>query len=134
VFGSQHASPYIRWIHSSRNNHTGELLCRQEPIYGGTGQIKEEKFDETGYILQPPCLWGEGPGLEPMPLASGVAFTIKAITNATVGHHGEMAFPEIALVPWNKTANKPQPGVPPTEKDTTEWRLLDFNGQAGGRR
>ena len=54
------------------NNRTGELLCRQEPIYGGTGKIDLPKFDEPGYILQPPCLWGDAPGLEPMPLASGV--------------------------------------------------------------
>jgi hypothetical protein len=115
------------------NNHTGELLCRQEPIYGGTGKIDIAKFDETGYISQPPCLWGEEPGLEKMPLASGVAFTIKAITNSTVGHHGEMAFPEIALVPWNTATNKPQAGTPYKEAVKTEWRLLDFNGQAGGR-
>ena len=69
------------------NNKTGELVCRQEPVYGGTGAIKEHKFDEPGYIAQPPCLWGEGQGLEPMPLASGVEFTIKAITNSTYGHH-----------------------------------------------
>ena len=91
------------------NNKTGELLCRQEPIYGGTGRVDLAKFDEPGYQLQPPCLYGDAPGLEPMPKASGVAFTIRAITNSTVGHHGEMAFPEIALVPWNTTADKPQP-------------------------
>ena len=67
------------------------------------------------------CLWGDQPGLEPMPLASGVPFMIKAITNSTYGHHGErvdydhcarayltsdlhrvtgeMAFPEVTLVP-----------------------------------
>merc|ERR1711871_180060 len=28
------------------NNKTGELLCRQEPVYGGTGQIDLPKFDE----------------------------------------------------------------------------------------
>ena len=79
------------------NNKTGQLLCRQKPIYGGTGKVDLAKFDEVGYILQPPCLWGEAPGLEPMPLASGVAFTIKAITNATVGHHGEMPSQRL---PW----------------------------------
>ena len=44
------------------NNRTGELLCRQEPIYGGTGKLDLDKFDEPGYILQPPCLWGYQPG------------------------------------------------------------------------
>jgi hypothetical protein len=116
------------------NNKTGELICRQEPIYGGTGQVDIAKFDEEGYILQPPCLWGEGPGLEPMPLASGVSFIIRAITNSSVGHHGEMAFPEISLVPWNTTTNKAQPGYTYKEPVETEWRLLDFNGQGGGRR
>lgn len=35
-------------------------------------------------------------------------------------------------VPWNKTTNKPQPGYSYTQTVTTEWRLLDFNGQAAG--
>ena len=63
-----------------------------------------------------------------MPLASGVEFTIRAITNSTWGHHGEMAFPEIALVPWNATAGAPQPGFTPREAVQTEWRLLSFSG------
>ena len=63
------------------NNQTGELVCRQEPVYGGSGKIDLAKFDEPGYILQPPCLWGYEPGLAPMPLASGVPFLIKAITS-----------------------------------------------------
>jgi hypothetical protein len=48
-----------------RNNATGELICRQNPVYGGTGKIDLAKFDESGYILQPPCIWGDGPGLAP---------------------------------------------------------------------
>jgi|TARA_B110000208_G_scaffold33472_1_gene44119 hypothetical protein len=67
------------------NNETGELICRQEPVYGGTGAIAEKKFDEVGYIAQPPCLWGQGQGLAPMPLVSGINFLIKAITNSTYG-------------------------------------------------
>ena len=86
------------------NNVTGELVCSQKPIYGGTGKIDIAKFDEPGYILQPPCLWGDQPGLEPMPKASGVKFLIKAITHSTYGHHGEMAFPEVTLVPWKNTS------------------------------
>ena len=110
-------------------NATGEILCRQEPIYGGTGQLDLKKFDETGYILQPPCLWGDAPGLAPMPKASGVAFMIRAITNSTYGHHGEMAFPETALVPWNSTTNRAQPGKSYTSGATTKWKLLDFGGR-----
>ena len=43
------------------NNDTGELLCRQAPVYGGTGGFVSDKgatFDEPGYIATPPCLWG----------------------------------------------------------------------------
>mmetsp|Transcript_8837 Transcript_8837/g.14802 ORF Transcript_8837/g.14802 Transcript_8837/m.14802 type:complete len:558 (+) Transcript_8837:215-1888(+) len=87
------------------NNRTGELLCRQTPIYGGTGdKTVGDKFNEPGYILTPPCLWGAERALEPMPLASGVKFMVKAITNSTYLHHGEMAFPEVTLVPWSASA------------------------------
>ena len=65
------------------NNATGELVCAEKPVYGGTGQIDLPKFDEPGYIAIPPCLWGDHPALEPMPRASGVTFLIKAITNST---------------------------------------------------
>ena len=92
------------------NNKTGELICRQEPVYGGTGVIDLAKYDEPGYILQPPCIWGYQPGLEPPPLASGETFLIKAITNATYGHHGEMAFPEVTLIPWNTSSDRPLAG------------------------
>ena len=44
------------------NNVTGELLCRQMPIYGGTGDLTiGDKFNEPGYILTSPCLWGRSP-------------------------------------------------------------------------
>jgi hypothetical protein len=112
------------------NNRTGELLCRQEPIYGGTGKLDLGKFDEPGYILQPPCLWGYQEGLEPMPLASGVPLMIKAITNATYGHHGEMAFPEVTLVPWNKTNDRPLAG-PGTTTTTTNTPAAAAAGVAG---
>jgi hypothetical protein len=58
-----------------------------------------------------------------MPLASGVPFMIKAITNSTYGHHGEMAFPEVTLAPWNTTTNKPQPGFTYKEGVKSEWHL-----------
>jgi len=87
------------------NNKTGELVCRQTPIYGGTGdKTVGDKFNEPGYIFTPPCLWGAEPALEPMPLASGVKFMIKATTNSTYRHHGEMAFPEVTLVPWSASS------------------------------
>ena len=83
-----------------------ELLCHQAPIYGnGTGvNSKAGMYDEKGYLALPPCLWGDDPALEPMPLVSGETFMIKAITNASYTHHGEMAFPEVTLVPWKAGA------------------------------
>lgn len=81
------------------NNDTGALLCRQEPLYGGTGSIDEKRFDEPGYIATPPCMWGSPEhGLEPPPLVSGVTIRVTALTNSTYGHHGEMALPEVSLV------------------------------------
>jgi len=103
------------------NNVTGELLCRQEPMYGGTGQIDLPKYDEVGYILQPPCLWGDQKGLEPMPKVSGVPLLVKAITNSTFGHHGEMAFPEVTLVPWDG------PGAGPRAPGAKEDSSRDSN-------
>ena len=38
----------------------GKLLCRQEPVYGGSGNaaLKGTRFDEPGYIAIPDCFWG----------------------------------------------------------------------------
>lgn len=30
-------------------NDTGELLCREDPVYGGTGKLDNPKWDEKGY-------------------------------------------------------------------------------------
>jgi len=82
------------------NNATGELLCRQEPLYGGTHKIPEARFDEPGYIATPPCLWGRPEhGLAPPPKMNGVPIRVVALTNSTYGHHGEMALPEVTLGP-----------------------------------
>lgn len=80
------------------NNKTGELLCREEPHYGGGTNLlpNGDRFDEAGYIDQPPCLWGSPP-LEPPPLVSGIPLFIKAVTNNTYGHTGEMALPQVLL-------------------------------------
>ena len=81
------------------NNHTGELLCRQEPIYGGTGRVDVRKFDEPGYILQPPCLWGDARfGLEPPPDVNGAVLHTVKTANATYGHHGEMAWQQMYII------------------------------------
>jgi len=75
------------------NNLTGELLCREEPYHGQHN--KSDRFDEPGYIAQRVCLWGAP--LEAPPLVSGIPLFIKAVTNNTYGHHGEMALPQMYL-------------------------------------
>merc|ERR1712216_337913 len=77
------------------NDKTGELLCREDPVYGGTGQIDNKNMDEPGYILQPPCLWAKdvaGYGLEVSPDVSGFKLGAIKTSNANYGHHGEMAW------------------------------------------
>ena len=75
------------------DNSTGKVICTQRPIYGGTNRIDQKRFDEMGYIAQPPCLWGSGEhGLEPPYLVSGKVLHAVKRSNATNGHHGEMAW------------------------------------------
>ena len=57
-----------------------------------------DRFDEAGYIAQRVCLWGsEEYGLEKPPRVGGVPLLIKATTNSTFGHHGEMALPQMLV-------------------------------------
>lgn len=78
------------------NATTGELLCREDPVYGGTGKIDQPKFDEPGYILQPPCLWGSSEfGLEEPVDTTGYTLHSVKTSNATYGHHGEMAWQQM---------------------------------------
>jgi hypothetical protein len=71
-------------------NDTGEIICRQSPIYG-TGTT--DKWDQAGYLTLPPCLWGDDSGLLPSVLIpAGVELlSIKKNRNTFVGHYGEMA-------------------------------------------
>jgi len=72
------------------NADTGELLCRQTPLWG-TGSTN--RFDEAGYLALPPCLWGsEEEGLVPPSILSlnTNLLSVKR-NNNTVGHYGEMA-------------------------------------------
>jgi hypothetical protein len=82
------------------NNNTGELLCREETRHGqGTDVSGKDRFDEAGYIAQRICLWGNSTyGLEAPPLVSGVPLLVRAVTNNTYGHHGEMALPEMLVI------------------------------------
>jgi hypothetical protein len=76
------------------NTTNGKLLCREEPVYGGTGnpKLSGSKFDEPGYIAIPDCLWGSADqGLEaPFDLTDTPLHMVKT-ANATWGHFGEMA-------------------------------------------
>ena len=60
--------------------------------------VGTDRFDEPGYIAQRICLWGnETYGLEAPPHVGGVPLLIKATTNASYGHHGEMALPQMLV-------------------------------------
>ena len=73
---------------------SGKLVCRTEPVYGGTGapSVAGGRFDEPGYIAIPDCFWGDAAyGLAPPPNLDGVPLHIVKTANATGGHYGEMA-------------------------------------------
>ena len=72
------------------NMDTGQLLCRQLPVWG---EGKQSQFDELSYLSGiPPCLWGSDPGLEP-PITLHWETNLLSIkrNNNTIGHYGEMA-------------------------------------------
>lgn len=51
------------------NATSGELLCEERPVYGVNNS---QPFNEVGFILQPPCLWGSQEfGLELPPNVTG---------------------------------------------------------------
>ena len=79
------------------NNDTGALICQENAVYGKGAA--GDKFDEEGYIIVPPCLWGRAPdGLEAPPDVSNMTLKVVKHANATYGHHGEMAHGEIYYV------------------------------------
>ena len=84
------------WTWDSIRNQTIELLCKESP-YHGRGSVGTDKFDEEGYIAVPICLWGLHPPFDKPPLVSGVPLFVKATTNNTYAHHGEMALPQMLL-------------------------------------
>jgi len=94
------------------NATNGELLCSEKPVYGGTGKLDLPKFDEPGYILQPPCLWGSPEfGLEAPPDTSGFVLGTVKTADATSGHHGEMAWQQMYTIPstsekWPRQARR----------------------------
>ena len=72
------------------NEDTGQLICRQEPVYGTSHWTPENPYDEEGYVLIPPCLWGsEEEGLVPGPyLSYGTNMLSIKKNNNTNGHYG----------------------------------------------
>ena len=79
-----------------------ELLCRQAPVYGGSGNphVADTRFDETGYIAIPDCLWGSPEHGLIVPInTSKVPLFILKIANATNAHYGEMAGGQPFCVP-----------------------------------
>jgi hypothetical protein len=76
------------------NANVGKLICRTDPVYGGTGNnaTRGSRFDEPGYIAIPDCFWGDAEfGLEPPPDLRGVPIHVVKKANATSGHYGEMS-------------------------------------------
>ena len=59
----------------------------------GTGNVTHDKYDEPGYLMLPPCVWGDDAGLNPsILLPPGTPLvSIKRNRNTHTGHFGEMA-------------------------------------------
>jgi len=92
-------------MYKNWNGTHGDLLCEERPVYGGTGKIDLQKFDEDGFILQPPCLWGsKDQGLEPPPNVHGATLHSIKTAYANSGHHGEMAWQQMFYVDEIKQA------------------------------
>ena len=87
---TQPLAPSCLGIELTRND-TGELLCNQLPVYG-KGDVTTDKFDESGYVALPPCVWGDD-GLVDAPIIPKGTYirSVKRNRNTFVGHYGEMA-------------------------------------------
>lgn len=84
------------------NATTGTLLCEERPRYGHG----EDDFGEPGYILQPPCLWGSRDfGLEDPPSVEGYVLGTVKTSNASYGHHGEMAWQQMYIFDKHTSQN-----------------------------
>lgn len=72
------------------NVDTGDLICRQMPVYGTHRGVA---MDEEGYAVAiPPCLWGDAAGTpDPPRLLPSVRLLSIAKYNNTVAHPGVMA-------------------------------------------
>lgn len=87
----------------NNSTDTPELLCKEVPYHGAaSAATQSDRFDEPGYIAQRVCLWGIHPPFEYPPFVSGQKLWVKAVTNSTYGHHGEMALPQMLLASMPK--------------------------------
>jgi len=80
------------------NADTMELLCKVRPTWG-VGDVGNDRFDEEGYLLLPPCLWGSPDpeeaakeGLKPSKFFPSINFlSVKKANNTGTGHYGDMS-------------------------------------------
>lgn len=75
------------------NADTGEIICNVSAQYGSEqyGSIAEV-FNEAGYLVIPPCIFGHQPGLqEPFALAPDTKILAVKYFNNTFRHVGQMA-------------------------------------------
>jgi len=91
--GHCHAPSCIDISLYRNDSGTPELICRQASKYG-KGDVSHDRFDEAGYVVLPPCLWGDASeGLAPpswLPPNTPM-FSVKRNRNTWTGHFGEMA-------------------------------------------
>lgn len=100
------------------NNATGEVICSEKPVYGGTGKIHEPRFDEEGYIAQPPCLWGDAEfGLEAPYHVGGQTLHVMKHSNATYTHRLDDRHVEWPMIPIPSQRNPPPPSPPPPPRN-----------------
>ena len=86
------------------NTTNGKVLCAQYPVLGGSGDvsINGTRFDEAGYIEIPACLWGDAAQGLPAPVnITNRAVHMVKVSNASVGHYGEMVRMYIFFVIYN---------------------------------
>ena len=68
------------------DNSTGQIICKSQAVFGGTGRVDTARMDEPGFILVPPCVWGrEEDGFEAPPDLTGVDLYMVKRSNATFG-------------------------------------------------
>jgi hypothetical protein len=90
------------------NSDTGELICRQTPVYGRSAVASNvtNKYDEEGYIAIPPCLFGEEVDglMPPHYLKYDQNLTAVKRNNNTYDHYGEMAMWQMRGAQWYENA------------------------------